>query len=62
YPMLVVTSLRVIVISAPLAWYFTRVLDKPVHFVWIAILISSMIASTISFIWMLILLKRKSQF
>jgi len=61
YPMLVVTSLRVVLISAPLAWYFTRVLDKPVHFVWIAILISSMIASTTSFVWMLTILRRKSR-
>jgi len=58
YPMLVVTSLRVVVISAPLAWYFTRVLGKPLYFVWLAVLISSMIASTISFTWMLTILKR----
>ena len=60
YPMLVVTSLRVVVISAPLAWYFTRILGKPIYFVWIAILISSVIASSTSFVWMLSTLKRKS--
>ncbi len=57
-PMLIVTMLRVLLISAPLAWYFTHVLHKPIHYVWIAMLISSVIASSFSLIWMLRLLKK----
>jgi putative MATE family efflux protein len=57
-PMLVVTLLRVLLISAPLAWYFRNVLDLPIIYVWIAILISSVIASSTSFIWMMTVLKK----
>lgn len=57
-PMLVVTLLRVLLISAPLAWYFRNVMDLPIIYVWIAILISSIIASSTSFIWMMTVLKK----
>ena len=51
-PMLIITALRVILISAPLAWYFTRVLDKPIEFIWYSMLISSFFAASISVFWM----------
>ena len=51
-PMLIITSMRVILISAPLALYFTRVLDKPIEYVWYSMLTSAFFASTIAFIWM----------
>mgnify|MGYP003982468179 FL=1 len=57
-PMLVVTLLRVLLISAPLAWYFRNILDLPIIYVWIAILISSIVASSTSFIWMMTILKK----
>ena len=57
-PMFIITCLRVIIISCSLAWYFIEILDKPIEFAWFAILISCIISSLISFIWMLIELKK----
>jgi Na+-driven multidrug efflux pump len=51
-PMLIITAMRVILISAPFALYFTRVLNKPIEFVWYSMLISSFFAATTAFIWM----------
>lgn len=51
-PMLIITAMRVILISAPLALYFTRVMNKPIEFVWYSMLISSFFAATSAFIWM----------
>ena len=51
-PMLIITAMRVILISAPLALYFTRVINKPIEFVWYSMLISSFFASLSAFIWM----------
>lgn len=53
YPMFIITCLRVIVISCLLAYYFINHLQKPIHFAWYAILISCILSSIISFIWML---------
>lgn len=60
-PMLVTTTLRVIGISAPLALIFTKVLNKPLEFVWVAMIISSLISSSIAYIWMNNLLKQSRQ-
>ena len=51
-PMLIITTMRVILISAPFALYFTRILNKPIEFVWYSMLISSFFASSIAFFWM----------
>ena len=51
-PMLIITALRVILISAPLAWYFTRILGKPIEFVWYSMLLSSFFAGSFAFTWM----------
>ena len=51
-PMLIITALRVILISAPLAWYVTRILGKPIEFVWYSMLLSSFFAGSFAFTWM----------
>ena len=53
YPMFIITCLRVIVISCSLGYYFINILNKPIDYAWIAILISCMISAIISFIWLL---------
>ena len=52
YPMLIITCLRVIVISCFLAWLFIEYLNKPLHFAWYAILISCIFSSLIALVWM----------
>ena len=53
YPMFIITCLRVIVISCSLGYYFINILNKPIDYAWIAILISCKISAIISFIWLL---------
>ena len=53
YPMFIITCLRVIVISCSLAYYFINILNKPIDFAWISILISCIASSIISFLWLL---------
>jgi putative MATE family efflux protein len=51
-PLLVITSIRILLVSAPLAIFFTMVLHKPVHWVWYAMMISTVISVTVSIIWL----------
>ncbi len=53
YPMFIITCLRVIIISCFLAYYFINILNKPIDFAWISILISCIASSIISFLWLL---------
>ena len=59
-PMLIITAMRVILISAPLALYFTRSLGKPIEFIWYSMLISSFFAATTAFIWMRKIISKKA--
>ena len=51
-PSLIITAIRVLIVSSPLALYFTMILDKPIEWIWIAMVISSVVATIISIIWM----------
>ena len=51
-PLLVITSIRILVVSAPLAIYFTHGLGKRVEFVWYAMMISTVVATTIAVLWL----------
>jgi len=51
-PMLVVTTLRVVGISAPTAWVFSQILHKPLNYVWFTMLGASLITTTLAFFWM----------
>jgi len=61
-PVLVITTIRVIGISAPLALYFSFVLNKPVEWNWYAIMISATIAFVIAINWVRFELKKVNQF
>ena len=61
-PVLVITTIRVIGISAPLALYFSFVLNKPVEWNWNAIMISATIAFVIAINWVRFELKKVNQF
>ena len=58
YPMFILTLFRVVIISASLAWYFVIFLEKPVHFAWIGTLISCILTSGISLVWLRSILQR----
>ena len=51
-PILVITSVRILVLSAPLALYFITVLNKPIEWVWYAMIISTIVSVAISLIWL----------
>jgi len=51
-PMLIITSIRILIVSAPLAVYFKVALGKPIEWIWYAMMISTVIAVTISLIWL----------
>ncbi len=50
-PVLVITTVRVLGVSAPLALYFTFVLDKPLEWNWYAMMVSTGIAFIIAVNW-----------
>ena len=53
YPMFIITCFRVIIISCSIAYYFIIILNKPLNYAWIAILISCFLSSMISYTWFL---------
>jgi len=57
-PVLVITTVRVLGISAPLALYFSFVLNKSVEWNWYAMMISTSIAFTIAVTWVQVELKK----
>ena len=52
-PVLVITIIRVLGVSAPLALFFIFYMNKTVEWVWYSMMISAAIAFTISIIWLL---------
>ena len=51
-PSLIITIVRVIGVAGPLAYYFTNILNKPVEYMWYAMVISAIIATIISIAWL----------
>tara|TARA_B100001123_G_scaffold442563_1_gene586490 strand:- start:5811 stop:6593 length:783 start_codon:yes stop_codon:yes gene_type:complete len=51
-PSLIITVIRVIGVAGPLAFYFTNILDKPVEWMWYAMVISAIVATIISVVWL----------
>ena len=51
-PLLVITSIRILLVSAPLALFFRYGLGKPVEYVWYSMMISTVVATTIGIIWL----------
>ena len=59
-PMLILTLLRVVIISASLAWYFVIILGKPVHYAWVGTRVSCILTSLVSVSWLRIILRRSN--
>ena len=51
-PVFVLSLLRVVLISGPLAYIFVFEMGKPVEWVWIAMLIGMVITAAIAFVWL----------
>lgn len=51
-PSLVITAIRVALVSGPLAFYFAVVLDKPYQWVWYASIIAIFVAASTSITWL----------
>ena len=51
-PSLIITTIRVIGVAGPLAYYYIYILGKPVEWMWYAMFISGIIATMISIIWL----------
>ena len=56
-PVLVITIIRVLGVSAPLALFFIFYMNKTVEWVWYSMMISAAIAFTISILWLLSTIK-----
>ncbi len=57
-PVLLITLVRVVVISAPLGLYFTYILNKPVEWNWYAMMISAILAFILATSWVRYELKK----
>ena len=51
-PSLIITIIRVIGVAGPLAYYFTNILNKPIEWIWYAMVISGLMATIISIVWL----------
>ena len=51
-PLLVITALRVLLLSTPLAYVFVFWLDKPVQWIWIAMVTAVVCTSAIAALWL----------
>ena len=51
-PLLIITSIRILLVSAPLTLFFRYELGKPVEYVWYAMMISTVVATTTGIIWL----------
>lgn len=52
-PVLVLSLLRVVLISGPLAYVFVFLLDLPIQWVWIAIVVGMIVTAAIAGLWLL---------
>lgn len=57
-PSLIITTIRVIGVAGPLAYYFIYILDKPVEWMWYAMFISGIMATIISIVWLKIAFRK----
>lgn len=59
-PLLVVTSIRVLLISAPLSYLFSYLYDKPIEYIWYSIMLAAIVSFISALIWLKIKLKNFS--
>ncbi len=58
WPSLLTTSLRVIIITVPLAYIFIRIMNLPIEYIWISQIISTIISGIVAGIWIWMVLKK----
>ncbi len=51
-PVMVISALRLLLIAGPLAWVFVFILDKPLNWVWYALVIGSIGGATVAAVWL----------
>lgn len=51
-PVMVISALRLLLIAGPLAWVFVFVLDKPLTWVWYALVVGSIGGAAVAAIWL----------
>ncbi|MEC7872245.1 MAG: MATE family efflux transporter [Candidatus Neomarinimicrobiota bacterium] len=52
-PSLIITTIRVIGVAGPLAYYFTFIQNRPVEWIWYSMFISGIFATIISIVWVI---------
>ncbi len=60
-PFMVLSFLRVMAVGAPLAAVFTYVLDKPIVWVWFAMISGGLVSMVVGVLWLLSTLRRAEQ-
>lgn len=58
WPSLLTTSLRVVIITIPLAYIFIKIVNLPIEYIWISQIISTIISAVVAGIWILITLRK----
>ncbi|MEE8340997.1 MAG: MATE family efflux transporter [Candidatus Neomarinimicrobiota bacterium] len=58
-PMLVITTIRVLGVSAPLALIFNYIYHKPIEWMWYAMITSTIVAVTTAMIWLKFAVRRR---
>ena len=59
-PTLVITLIRVLLVATPLSWYFIFIQNKPVEWVWYAMMGSAVVAFIVSISWVFWAIKKYS--
>ncbi len=57
-PSMVITAIRVALVSGPLAYYFAVILDKPYQWVWYASVVAIFVAAGTSITWLFIRIRK----
>jgi len=57
-PSLIITIIRVVGVAGPLSYYFVYILNKPLEWMWYSMIISAIVASIISTVWLNIAFKK----
>jgi len=57
-PVLVITIVRVLGVSAPLALFFIFIMEKPVEWVWYSMMLSTVVAFAIGLTWLVFTIKK----
>lgn len=50
-PVLTITSIRILLVSAPLASFFAFILHKPLEWVWYSMMMSTIVATLVGLVW-----------